>query len=1717
MASIVLSSLSRTGYICYESDYTWATAHDASSGTAAVLGSTFGVVSVADNAGEGGDECAIYRSFVAFDTSPLGIGVNIESAYLFLWGSAKYTYDEGSGAAIGAYLSSRTNLNSLPLSDYSKASTTLASTTISCSSLTRSTSVANDFELNATGLAEIDPEGYTQFAFREVTSDAANVRWTGYNDEFYFQFYNNILDGGSVRCPGLNVVYTPGANVTGSGQISFSGSALTEYASRSYSYISSGEISFSGNASTSSQKNTVARFRTITIDHTKVYSTNAMRLWVPFTDDTDLGEYAQLDGSDVYFTLPDGTFLPFECVYWSSNNVTASAGYWILLTSPSMTADTVINMWYGRTGITLQSRDLNLDILWNDFRLVSHLDDSAAPFLNSCNQDYSDASAYTTSTSAICYKGVTFAGSTYIEYPATLATSLTAYSIQAWVKLSAQGDKRIVSNEGLGNYNGSMSFLLNSDGKLCCIHNTPTSYVEYRSSTTAVATLTQWYKLEVTFAGSGADPLLYVNGSTIAGGYDSYYGYMPAPKPDPILPLRLGCIGDSLVYGFLNGSLDEVWLRNGVRSPGLIKTEYLNQVSPGTFLTTSAGTLAGFSPVDYAHTASGGIEFTGDAVIVNPDNVIYLGSGILELSSQAGFAWFTIPFNWVGQGGISFSGDAITQAPIKRWYDPSGEVTFNGDASWFINTADHRYTGTGEISISGNAPASSPYDFDTEGSAGILFDGVSESYYTADYTITSSGEIIFSGEASLSYIRDFKTTGSIVFSSLDISQGTFVNAGYISSGSICFTSVLSRLIQPATLVTQGLSCSWTITSAAANSPDELLAIGSWGYDVDPDNALIGSVATFADIGDIQSVLVGFSGYASDSLSVDFIPWFNGVTGTTIELTATQTQQLLESGIADQPLVPSKLTWSFLTTTVLHIIAPTEANCVYVDSFVWDVFYYAYQSFSRSLAPVTGSGSIAFTGSSATSFSRKSSTIGTNGLTFNGTATYAHPVTRSTYLATGRLLFAGTAESIGTASSYTISSGGIVFSSSVTPSWISSIIRVSGGLTLSGTASTSSVQRSARTGSGSVSFSGSSAASNSKAYSRTALGGIQLNGTGAKLIRKIYATVGTDSLLFSGQASLTRIRDVRMSGSLTFSGSSSCNYVKAVLSRGAITFGGSALASFFKRYQRSATGSIAFTGTCISSFYVESSRLALGSIQVTGTAIKSSRADSRLLASGSISFAGTASSRRTIYSIGSGSLTFSGSSSCNYVKAVLSRGAITFGGSALASFFKRYQRSATGSIAFTGTCISSFYVESSRLALGSIQVTGTAIKSSSARSVFQSSGQLTFTGSGITTYARYVCGIGGLLFTGSSLTLLVRLVRGDGGITFTGQATPATTAVSACIALGSIRLTGSSSTSWSRSYACTGSGSIAFSGSAKRFTVFTQLTAGQIAFSGVGRFVKLLNFIGRDSLSFTGSATIHSLPRWLLLSSGTIRLTGSDSTSSFAKNFTKTAVGLISILGSAEVLRLKSFSSLGSGSIAFGGSAKMLIDTSMTGSGSISLTNQGCCLFISNVIQVSGQLDFSGSSSTDFNRRFLSSAGGNITVSGQSSYGYSTMAKPEASGSISFSSLANQHSFCRSSIIGTSGVQISGGAGYIAHRSYAYSSHGSIAVTGSTLSVATRIYDSVWVGSIQFTGSASLAMDRRPISIDLMFLASQYGTIADTTSDYSKLTNVTCSESTFDAF
>lgn len=194
------------GFQTDASNATWATVHDATTGTATDNGAFINAAGFL--CGTTSNRFThIYRSMFLFDTSSLTSSATISSTVFSLWNRFKQD-DGGRTPSINVYDATPASNTALVNGDYDNFGTTALATAISYASWDNTDTIYGDFTLNATGIAAVSKTGVTKLGVRDATYDVPNSAPT-WGSEQSSRFGTRSADtAGTTQDPKLVVTYT---------------------------------------------------------------------------------------------------------------------------------------------------------------------------------------------------------------------------------------------------------------------------------------------------------------------------------------------------------------------------------------------------------------------------------------------------------------------------------------------------------------------------------------------------------------------------------------------------------------------------------------------------------------------------------------------------------------------------------------------------------------------------------------------------------------------------------------------------------------------------------------------------------------------------------------------------------------------------------------------------------------------------------------------------------------------------------------------------------------------------------------------------------------------------------------------------------------------------------------------------------------------------------------------------------------------------------------------------------------------------------------------------------------------------------------------------------------------------------------------------------------------------------------------------------------------
>jgi Concanavalin A-like lectin/glucanases superfamily len=324
-----------------------------------------------------------------------------------------------------------------------------------------------------------------------------------------------------------------------------------------------------------------ARKRSITIQPTQHGDQTAFPMWFVF-DDTQLGQQALTDASDIYFTLPDGSPLELEVQRWNKGAGHLEA--WVRVDLLDA-APTLIDLRYGDPG---PAHAPNAPVVFSDrFAAVWHLEDAL------------------TSTTIVDARG-TATGSVIGGIP---PTAQAAGVLGGSVAFDGNNDEIQFTNPIAGGISHTMSAWVNvvtpttGFSSIVTLGNPSGDHARWWHTHYPAVALGfyggDWMTTGINIDGAGWTMMHWVfdTDTNVSKLYRN--GVLAGTSPQHTNPIDTqgttgaGHIGNApQEFGPggntpnpLHGRLDEVRIASTPRSAGWIATEFANQSSPATFYT----------------------------------------------------------------------------------------------------------------------------------------------------------------------------------------------------------------------------------------------------------------------------------------------------------------------------------------------------------------------------------------------------------------------------------------------------------------------------------------------------------------------------------------------------------------------------------------------------------------------------------------------------------------------------------------------------------------------------------------------------------------------------------------------------------------------------------------------------------------------------------------------------------------------------------------------------------------------------------------------------------------------------------------------------------------------------------------------------------------------------------------------------------------------------
>ncbi len=549
-------------------------------------------------------------------------------------------------------------------------------------------------------------------------------------------------------------------------------------------------FSLTNNSSIASWYNTSWNWRKpLTIHHTQVSGGSSLANFPVLFSVTDPnlstvangGGTGKADGSDILFTTSDGiTKLNHELEYY--NPTTGQVIAWVQVPAISPTADILLYLYYGNPAAPNEQNSAGV---WDaNYLAVYHMADDAGSTLITDSTGV-NAGAATAETNAKTIQGeisgaLLFNGSTdYITVAQNGRFNLDAhpFTLESWVRDDSTPSNLVIFHRIISWYDGTRNIQLGlgqdstATERVFYLMNAPTGApAQVVSSGDAPAGFNH---VVVTFDGAGTYHI-YLNGAVADGG--SLKAGNITAFTSSAANLYLGQRGDDSLAAYLDGTLDETRVSNVARSPGWIATEYNNQTSPNSFVSSGGAQHESTDSLE----ASGGTpqSATVNTAFAAPLQVTLTSGGNPVSGVTVTFAAPTSGASGTFAGGsttasVATGGNGIAVSPTFTADSQTGSYSVTASVSGVTSSATLSLTNTATVtngSLSGSGTSSAALvNLTSEGTLdwehwgdGSLNRKVGVTAQLGAYTVMGSGNVLPYGNdpRPLSWTDGAPTAGS---------------------------------------------------------------------------------------------------------------------------------------------------------------------------------------------------------------------------------------------------------------------------------------------------------------------------------------------------------------------------------------------------------------------------------------------------------------------------------------------------------------------------------------------------------------------------------------------------------------------------------------------------------------------------------------------------------------------------------------------------------------------------------------------------------------------------------------------------------------------------------------------------------------------------------------------------------------------------------------------
>ncbi len=429
----------------------------------------------------------------------------------------------------------------------------------------------------------------------------------------------------------------------------------------------------------------------------------------------------QDSGQDIRFVDPDGTALSYQIEKWDESG---TSYVWVKVPSIDINSNTdYVTMYYGNNSA---SDAQAASSVWDsNYKAVWHLKETSGTTLADSTSNSATSTKLASNTPAPTASGQIGGGQSYNSDSYSTNTKITLASgltYEAWVKTSSASTTTGITNIANTILSDSSGSIYNLFG----IHGGKVRYNQYVSSWTAPLDSSasvndnNWHHIAVTHNSSTGAVVIYVDGLSNGSGTKTYQTTYNG----------VSAIGAAYTFeNKYNGSLDEIRVSSGVRTPGWMDASYRSEKDlfstygseTGQYLASGTLTSAifdGSSQNDWGQEAFNATVPAGASVSVK----VRSGNNA-DLSDATAFS---------SCSPISSGSDATSACAPDRTRYVQYQVTLTGDGTSTPTFQDNTISYSASDTVAPTTNASSLLMYKSNGGASVSSNGWNNtnSYFT---------------------------------------------------------------------------------------------------------------------------------------------------------------------------------------------------------------------------------------------------------------------------------------------------------------------------------------------------------------------------------------------------------------------------------------------------------------------------------------------------------------------------------------------------------------------------------------------------------------------------------------------------------------------------------------------------------------------------------------------------------------------------------------------------------------------------------------------------------------------------------------------------------------------------------------------------------------------------------------------------------------------------